>query len=71
MVTERTIVCGAVRKYGGDCIDVVRAFNGSSGTGDAYRAGLMTKDPCCYPSAKGQQLMAQLLYRLGLGPLQS
>jgi len=70
-VTERTTVCGAVRKYGGDCIDVVRAFNGSSGTGDAYQAGLMTKDPCCYPSAKGQQLMAQLLYRLGLGPLQS
>ena len=68
-VTERTIVCGAARKYGGDCIDVVRAFNGSSGTGDAYHAGLMTKDPCCYPSAKGQQLMAQLLYRLGLGPL--
>jgi lysophospholipase L1-like esterase len=70
-VTERTSVCGAVRKYGGDCIDVVRAFNGSSGTGDAYQAGLMTKDPCCYPSAKGQQRMAQLLYRLGLGPLQS
>ena len=68
-VTERTIVCGAVRKYGGDCIDVVRAFNGASGTGDAYKAGLMTKDPCCYPSAKGEQLMAQLLYRLGLGPL--
>jgi lysophospholipase L1-like esterase len=65
-VTERTIVCGAVRKHGGDCIDVVRAFNGSSGTGDVYQAGLMTKDPCCYPSAKGQQL-----YRLGLGPLQS
>jgi lysophospholipase L1-like esterase len=70
-VTERTIVCGAVRKHGGDCIDVVRAFNGSSGTGDAYHAGLMTKDPCCYPSAKGQQLMAQLLYHLGLGPLHS
>jgi hypothetical protein len=60
-----------VRKHGGDCIDVVRAFNGSSGTGEAYQAGLMTKDPCCYPSAKGQQLMAQLLYRLGLGPLHS
>jgi lysophospholipase L1-like esterase len=70
-VTERTIVCPSVRKHGGDCINVVRAFNGSSGTGDAYQAGLMTKDPCCYPSAKGQQLMAQLLYRLGLGPLHS
>ena len=57
-----------MRMYGGDCIDVVCAFDGSSGTGDAYKAGLMTKDPCCYPSAKGQQLMAQLLYRLGLGP---
>jgi len=70
-VTERTIVCGAVRKYGGDCIDVVRAFNGSSGTRDAYKAGLMTKDPCCYPSAEGQQLMARLLSRLGFGPLHS
>ena len=28
VATERTIVCGAARKYGGDCIDVVRAFNG-------------------------------------------
>src|SRR5262249_53473170 len=42
-VTERTMVCGAARKYGGDCIDIVRAFNGSSGTGDAYQAGLMTR----------------------------
>ena len=28
-------------------------------------------DPCCYPSAQGQKLMAQLLYRLGVEPLQS
>ena len=31
----------------------------------------MTKDPCCYPSGKGQQLMASLLIQLGtngLGP---
>jgi lysophospholipase L1-like esterase len=70
-VTERTIVCHAVRKYAGDCIDAIRAFNGPSGTGDPYKAGLMTKDPCCYPSAQGQQLVAQLLYRLGVGPLQS
>ena len=35
-ITERTIVCGVARKYGGDCIDVLRAFNGSSGTGDVY-----------------------------------
>ena len=67
--TERTIVCRAMRKHGGECIDVVRAFNGPSGTRDAYKAGLMTKNPCCYPSANGQQLIAQLLYRLGLGSL--
>ena len=70
-VTERSIICRAVRKYGGDCIDAMRAFNGPSGTGDPYKAGLMTKDPCCYPSAQGQKLMAQLLYRLGVEPLQS
>jgi hypothetical protein len=44
-------------------VDVVRAFNGVDGTRDAYAAGLMTKDPCCYASAKGQQLIARLLMR--------
>jgi hypothetical protein len=43
------------------CADVVRAFNGHSANADAYARGLLTKDPCCYPSAKEQQLIAQLL----------
>ncbi|MFL5867435.1 MAG: GDSL-type esterase/lipase family protein [Thermoleophilaceae bacterium] len=67
--TERKTVCDAMRNGAGKCIDVVRAFNGPKGTGDAYKAGLMTKDPCCYPSADGQQLMARLLYGQGLGSL--
>lgn len=68
--TERKTVCEAMRSHAGKCIDVVRAFNGPRGTDDAYKAGLMTKDPCCYPSAEGQQLMARLLYGQGLGRLE-
>jgi len=47
----------------------VTAFNGPRGDGDAYAKGLMTKDPCCYPSGKGQQLIAQLLIAEGLDGL--
>jgi hypothetical protein len=69
--TERALVCDAVRTSGGRCADVVRSFNGPSADEDAYKSGLMTKDPCCYPSGKGQQLMASLVIKLGtngLGP---
>jgi hypothetical protein len=69
--TERALVCQAMQTNGGRCADVVRAFNGPSANDDAYTSGLMTKDPCCYPSGKGQQLMASLLIKLGtngLGP---
>jgi lysophospholipase L1-like esterase len=69
VTTERASVCRAMRSVGGRCIDVVRAFNGPRGDGDAYARGLMTKDPCCYASGKGQQLMAQLLVRTGVGGL--
>ena len=64
--SERASVCRAMRSSGGRCVDVVAAFNGPRGDGDAYVQGLMTKDPCCYPSAKGQQLIAQLLIAQGL-----
>jgi lysophospholipase L1-like esterase len=67
--TERDIVCDTMAKFRGRCVDVVRAFNGPSGTDDAYKAGLMTKQECCYPSAKGQQLIARLLLKTGLAPL--
>jgi hypothetical protein len=44
-------------------------LNGASGTGNAYARGWLTKDPCCYPSGKGQQVMAQLVFDTGLAPL--
>lgn len=68
-VTERRIVCEAMAKHGGRCIDVVRALNGPTQTENAYTSGLMNRDQCCYPSTKGQQLMAELLYKTGLAPL--
>lgn len=63
---ERAAVCHAMQANNGRCIDVIRAFNGANANGDAYARGLMTKDPCCYPSAKGQQLIAHLLIATGL-----
>ena len=69
--TERQIICRTMTKYGGRCVDVVRAFNGPSGTENAYQSGLMTKHECCYPSAKGQQLIAELLFKTGLAPIRS
>jgi lysophospholipase L1-like esterase len=65
-LTERTSVCQAMRSNGGRCVDVVSAFNGSDGHGDAYAKGFMTKEPCCYPSGRGQQLIAQLLIETGV-----
>jgi lysophospholipase L1-like esterase len=63
---ERASVCQAMQANQGQCADVVRAFNGPSASADAYAPGLLTKNPCCYPSAKGQQLMAVLLVATGL-----
>ncbi len=65
VLAERGAVCHAMRAVGGRCVDVVRAFNGAHATADAYATGLMTKDPCCYPSGKGQQLIAELLLATG------
>jgi lysophospholipase L1-like esterase len=62
-------ICGSMGRRGGRCIDVLHAFNGQSGTEDAYAKGLMNKRECCYPSARGQQLMAELLFKTGLKPL--
>lgn len=63
---ERAAVCQAMRSNNGLCIDVIRAFNGPKANADAYARGLMTKNPCCYPSAQGQQLIARLLLATGL-----
>jgi lysophospholipase L1-like esterase len=59
-------MCTAMHNHGGECIDVLTAFNGPDGTGDAYQLGLMNHDDCCYPNDAGQQLMAELLMRTGL-----
>ena len=67
--SERRSVCQAMHTNGGRCIDVIRAFNGPHDNRNAYAAGLMTKNPCCYPSAKGQQLIAQLMLATGLNGL--
>ena len=68
-ITQRDITCRVMEQNVGRCADALRAFNGKKGTRNAYETGLMTKDPCCYPSGDGQQLMARLVLRTGLGPL--
>jgi len=67
--TINKTVCASVKSHGGRCIDVLTAFNGTSGREDAYKKGLMNKIECCYASGKGQQLIAELLYRAGFKPL--
>ena len=62
---ELQTICGTMSRYGGRCVDVLHAFNGPSGTDDAYSTGLMNMQDCCYPSAKGQQLIAELLQASG------
>lgn len=66
VMRERSSICAAMQSNGGRCVDVPRDFNGADLDGDAYASGLLTKDPCCYPSGKGQQRMAELLVASGL-----
>jgi len=65
----KTEICTAMTRNGGRCVDVLHAFNGPQGTANAYKSGLMNHTDCCYPSAKGQQLIAQLLFKTGLAPI--
>jgi lysophospholipase L1-like esterase len=67
--TLRRYICGAMAKHGGRCVDAFRIFNGADGTQNAYAKGWLTKNPCCYPSGKGQQVMAELVFKSGLAPL--
>jgi hypothetical protein len=62
----RDTICATMSRHKGRCVDVLAAFNGPDGKGDAYKTGLMNKVDCCYPSGKGQQLIAQLLFNMGL-----
>ncbi len=68
--TETRIICQTMEKYGGRCVDVLHAFNGPSGTEDAYKTGLMNLQDCCYASAKGQQLIASLLVKTRLAAIE-
>jgi len=67
--TLRQYICSAMSKHRGRCVDVFRAFNGPTGTQNGYAKGWLTKAPCCYPSGKGQQVMAELVFKTGLAPL--
>jgi hypothetical protein len=66
--SQRDSTCRAVRAHGGECVDVLTAFNGPDGTQDAYEAGLLNHDDCCYPSAEGHQRIAELLLETGTEP---
>jgi lysophospholipase L1-like esterase len=67
--TLKQYICSAMAKHRGRCVDAFRAFNGPAGTQNAYAKGWLTKAPCCYPSGKGQQVMAELVFKTGLAPL--
>ena len=67
--TANRSICEVMAEYEGRCIDVLEAFNGPDGTANAYEKGLLNHEDCCYPNAKGQQLMAELLFETGLAPV--
>jgi lysophospholipase L1-like esterase len=66
--TANQAICAAMARYDGRCTDLLAAFNGPDGTRNAYRTGLLNREDCCYPSAKGHQLIAQLVLDTGLPP---
>jgi lysophospholipase L1-like esterase len=67
--TLKQHICSAMTKHQGRCVDAFLAFNGAGGTQNAYAKGWLTKAECCYPSGKGQQVMAELVFKSGLAPL--
>jgi lysophospholipase L1-like esterase len=67
--TLKQHICSAMAKHRGRCVDAFLAFNGPDGTQNAYEKGWLTKDPCCYPSGKGQQVIAELVFKTGLRPI--
>jgi lysophospholipase L1-like esterase len=67
--TANRSICEVLAKYDGRCIDLLKPFNGPDGTEDAFKKGLLNHEDCCYPSGKGQQRMAELLFKTGLAPV--
>jgi lysophospholipase L1-like esterase len=68
--TANQAICEVMAKYDGRCVDVLEPFNGPDGTEDGYEKGLLNHEDCCYPNGRGQQLMAELLFKTGLAPVQ-
>ena len=67
--TANRAICRAMSSHEGRCVELLEAFNGPGGTEDGYAKGLLNHKDCCYPNAKGQQLIAQRLLDSGLAPL--
>ncbi len=59
--TLRNAICATMEEHGGRCVDAFDAFNGPTGMKDAYEAGLLNLQDCCYPSQGGHQLIAEML----------
>lgn len=58
--------CQVAEKHGAPCADVYHAFNGAHGTNDA---GALLASDHTHPNQEGQQLIADLLVKLGYAPL--
>jgi len=67
--TANRAICRVMAEYDGRCIQVLTAFNGPDGTENGYEKGFLNLEDCCYPNARGQQLMAEMLLKTGLAPV--
>jgi len=67
--TATRSICRTMARHDGRCVDVLRAINGPTGRENGYRKGLLNHEDCCYPSAKGQQIIAERLVSTGLEPV--
>jgi lysophospholipase L1-like esterase len=67
--TANHAICRAMSSHEGRCVELLERFNGPDGTEDAYAKGLLNHKDCCYPNARGQELIARRLVESGLAPL--
>jgi lysophospholipase L1-like esterase len=61
--------CSSAEHVGILCADVARAFNGANTNESAFAKGLIGTDEFSHPSAKGHEVIAQILRALGYRPL--
>lgn len=61
-----TATCKVMAAHRGACAALLKAFNGTDGTQNAYDVGLLNLDDCCYPTEAGQRLIAKVLFKTGL-----